>query len=686
MTGLATVRLRDIDETYGQLRLVEMVVSKATGVSELAQMARMEQRLREYMDTKWNVLKKEAVAKAGRMAEQGKNATDIDAAVKRIMSRWAGSVRGKLEEEIERFYKLSRMVAWRKLATGSDRPLTYDTPSFESVKKAKPTGAAEFFAAARPTFRTVDEKTIEALQNQQVFWIGNHYKNNVAESIKDTTREVLIESGERLRVAGDKMREKIADTLSHVRTTDGFRGSQRQYFEGLVANAATTSRNYGKMRTYRDLGIKKFEIRNPIDERTCSRCHTMNGKTFTVDQGSEMIERSLSARTPNAIKQIHPWKSDKWYNENTKVGAAGPVDAANLAAAGVILPPYHFKCRCVTDVSVEAGSYDNIFEDYLGPEPKPRNVNDKNPPKVPRRKVPAKPKAGQPPPEFPDLPDRPGKPMKAFDPGRLAANMKVANKNVDKIPRKVQVAIREDLNSIFASEGMVIRDVLHKKIGSGRFTLQDSLGKNITGVHEWDSTVRLTKKTWDNAYDFVQGSRSDDSIRGFRMLMHEAVHGTSPLSSGAYVEHGIVMEEMATELLARRLVRKYYTSITAKQTRLTGSYSPYVRSVKNAMSDAIDSTLKGDVRKSYLKWSDDILKRTDEDAKEKLLTDTSLKWRSNRSVDYQSKGKNVLLNRFSDNFELPPEVTTGMTKTEVDELNKQIRAKFVKKVKTLKPI
>ncbi len=84
----------------------------------------------------------------------------------------------------------------------------------------------------------------------------------------------------------------------------------------------------------------------------CKRCSHLNGKTFTVKQGQQMMAAELAAKRPNDVRSIHPWVSFKQITAvSSKPGHVSHADSANLAKAGVALPPVHFKCRCIVDVA-----------------------------------------------------------------------------------------------------------------------------------------------------------------------------------------------------------------------------------------------------------------------------------------------------------------------------------------------
>ena len=349
--------------SYIGLVASDEVVAKALKISEVSRIARAEARLREFVDAAWNKRAKMATKKAVSMAKQLKTSKQISATVDRIMAGWAKDVTPVFTAELENIYKLARIAAYKKAILRTKAPLQYDTPKFEKVKKA----AAGTIRAAQllPSFDLVDDMAVEALKKDQTFWIGRHYQHNLSPTIAKVSREVMIEAGKNAKLAGDLMSVNVANAFSHVSIPGGFHGTSKQYFEGLVANAATVGRVHGQMTSFMQIGITRYRITNPSDHRTCPVCTHMDGKVFTTQQGAQQMGDEMAAKTPEDIKKIHPWHTEKELKKISPAsgrvkGPAGVKDSKALADAGFSLPPFHFRCRCTVDVSEEAGSYKDL--------------------------------------------------------------------------------------------------------------------------------------------------------------------------------------------------------------------------------------------------------------------------------------------------------------------------------------
>lgn len=335
----------DLNKAYSALITADVLVEKAFMLSEIASIARAEIRLRKFIEGHWDVRKKQAITKAVSMATQKQAHGRIAKEVDRIMNLWSSDVLPHYNFEMARVYKLARVAGYKKASGDTTASLQFNTPKITSeVKKAK--------TSAAPKFDLVDKQAIEALEGKNTFWVGEHYGANVSATVAEVTKDVMIASGGSSKVAGEKIKEVLGKALGIFSTPSGYHGTQANYFEGLVANAMTVGRVYGQMRSFSQIGITKYTIVNPGGDRICEVCLALQGTTFTTQQAIDQISKEYGAKKPDDIKAIHPWPK----NTNDIVGKS----SAELAAAGLSLPPYHFRCRCTTDVSTEIETYEQL--------------------------------------------------------------------------------------------------------------------------------------------------------------------------------------------------------------------------------------------------------------------------------------------------------------------------------------
>jgi hypothetical protein len=264
------------------------------------------------------------------------------------MNKWAKDVTPTFNAEIAGVYRLARLAGYKKATKQTTASLQFNVPKTEgettTVKKAK--------VQALPSFDLVDEEAVAALKDKNTFWLGDHYDTNMSDSIRDTARQSMVEAGQSPAVAAQLMKQRVKDMLGKVVTPKGFIGTEKQYFEGLVSNAMTVGRVQGQMRSFAQIGITRYKIVNPGGTRICAVCASIEGKTFTIQQGLNQIEQEFEAKSKDDIKAVHPWPRSAKAVEGKS--------SKELADAGMSLPPYHFRCRCTVDVSDEIGSYEQL--------------------------------------------------------------------------------------------------------------------------------------------------------------------------------------------------------------------------------------------------------------------------------------------------------------------------------------
>lgn len=334
-----------LDRLHDGITAADDLLYKALRLREVTRIARLETQLRRYLLAKWEEHARMAERKASKMATQLKKPSEISRAIRSEMEKWAKEVLPRTNDTVERIYKLARESGWKKANKKTTGSLSYSTPNLQEVTaKAKPP-----VSDIVPSFDLIDEEAIEAMQEHQTFWIGEHYDKNVGKTVADTTRETMLEAGKDRRAAGKLMRERIGNVLHSFSIPGQFRGSAAKYMEGVAANAATTARSFGHLKSFVDAGVVKYEWNAVNDRRVCSQCSHMDGKIFTVDQGSSVMDAEMRAKTPAGVKRAHPFIGE------SKAGIAqlrslsptkgrGPArESAKLAGAGIAMPPLHFR-------------------------------------------------------------------------------------------------------------------------------------------------------------------------------------------------------------------------------------------------------------------------------------------------------------------------------------------------------
>jgi ribosomal protein L22 len=207
-------------------------------------------------------------------------------------------------------------------------------------------------------FRLVDRNAVKALSREQPFWIGDFYSTHMSDRIRDISRKAIVQKGLGRKEAAKVMSRVLRKELSwaggpaKLRGIDvipaRFAGNVGGYSEILVANAANRGRNMAFLSSFRDAGIERFRWNSVMDERTSEVCAFLDGREFAVETGMALMDEVSAAETPVDVKEITPWQTEMSVKAAAGKGTTSAQNA-RLAAAGVMVPPAHGRCRSVVE-------------------------------------------------------------------------------------------------------------------------------------------------------------------------------------------------------------------------------------------------------------------------------------------------------------------------------------------------
>lgn len=316
------------------------------------------------------------------------------------------------EELIRLSYALGRLYIRGRdaqiRATGKLPP-----PPELGIRKAKKSPAATIVASF--DFELADEKALEQLGANQTLWLRDNLGSVVTPvAVQDKIVESatkLVESGAAAAAIGQKLRSEMESAFG----VGMWEGKSLGYWQGVVDYAATSAAVAGQFAEMQAIGWTRYEIVNPMDERTTPICQMMNGKTALVEDAVALQAKmdaipgtvGTGGAAIDAMKEIKPFasggKSSAITSEVGGIKASGaqdltPAQSKDLAAAGFAFPPFHFRCRSFVDIAFDVG--DPVpMPDIPGvtPKPKPAPAPAPKPPApAPKPKPPApapKPKA-----------------------------------------------------------------------------------------------------------------------------------------------------------------------------------------------------------------------------------------------------------------------------------------------------
>lgn len=179
-----------------------------------------------------------------------------------------------------------------------------------------------------PPFTPFNQQVLDWLDDHHMYWIGDHFELQVREKIERAGEEILNEGLGRFR-AGQKMQEAFQGEFD----------KSNSYWEGLSNHVTTRSREFARIDAYLAAEVERYRIVTIDDFRRSDVCEILEGMVFEVSAAAAQRERLISARNPEDVKEIAPWRTAKEIEGKTP---------EELVGMGVMAPPFHFNCRTRT--------------------------------------------------------------------------------------------------------------------------------------------------------------------------------------------------------------------------------------------------------------------------------------------------------------------------------------------------
>lgn len=170
----------------------------------------------------------------------------------------------------------------------------------------------------------VDKDAISVLGQQNLFWLGKHYSDDVKNKIDTMLTEYFQEGLTRAKFAA-RIEENLSDLVKH----DG------RYWSDLADHMATKVREMGRVSTYEQSGIEYVKVKAVMDDKTSDICRDMHGRIISVKRLVEQRDTILAAKSKMELMDAAQWIDD--FKGKTS-------DLPD----GVGMPPYHWRCRTIT--------------------------------------------------------------------------------------------------------------------------------------------------------------------------------------------------------------------------------------------------------------------------------------------------------------------------------------------------
>lgn len=513
-------------------------------------------------------------------------------------------------------------------------------PSSIRVNKA---GPAEIVAGFNLSL--ADEKAIRELGNTGVLWFRDvngapYFDATAQKAIRDDALELVARGKDAGQVA-----KQLADKAEAMHGVGRFADRGRTYWGGVAEHAATTAGIRGQLSQLVSLGWERYEIINPMDERTTDICQYMNGKTVFVSAGVAEVNAVAGETTPDGVRSVKPFVpggSSQAVIDVLGRGApragAGDFSASQsqqLSRAGFAAPPYHFRCRSWVDIAHLPG--DPIpqlgphlvegLERPVGPTAAELAAEHKKQIEKWIKKTYKKQTGGS-------------VPVSTFNMTKLRRGLKSkaakTEAQIEQFRRRGaynvrytsgETAVRTELNGLLAEYEIASTDAMFDHNLAGHWTnatpepakraglavgdipaskWQDSkgiahgsrgyyhtsddllMGDSARAFHDGSGRIIMGRQAHEGAVAFVEGARDSHAVNGMKTLVHESLHGAT--NAGVYTYSGIgkPIEEVTTEMTARHIMAHKFGRTELVDYTHRGSYQTWINRTRIAIGKAID--------------------------------------------------------------------------------------------------
>lgn len=183
-------------------------------------------------------------------------------------------------------------------------------------------------------WRLQDLKSVNVLQKNTTFWVGEHFGDHVQGPIEEVLRG-FFEGGQDRAIVADNLKTAFQGVFER----------SNAYWDLLADHTCTKVREIGRVSGYEQAGIEYVQFRAHLDERTTAICRSMHGRIIAVQDTRRQVDNYLAAcatKDKTKIKNAWPWVSDR------QAGKLAGKKTSEIVKGNVSLPPLHARCRSIT--------------------------------------------------------------------------------------------------------------------------------------------------------------------------------------------------------------------------------------------------------------------------------------------------------------------------------------------------
>lgn len=180
-----------------------------------------------------------------------------------------------------------------------------------------------------------------------------------ANAARDAARAAIVAGIAAGKSSRDVSRDAVAAARGGIRRDD--------YWRDVAMATLNRSRTAALITSYAEAGVSGYVVRAQPD--ACDKCRYMESASqasaFSVQRGIDVLREATTARTPEAVRRASPFLGEGVDSSGRRAvfvgsgesrraiavvrgqGFADADSSGDLSRAGILLPPFHPRCKCV---------------------------------------------------------------------------------------------------------------------------------------------------------------------------------------------------------------------------------------------------------------------------------------------------------------------------------------------------
>lgn len=318
---------------------IERVLNKVEGDNDGEKINRMEKSLTRELVREHNKVATRANRRALRTFDNNSESPFTESDEQRLLRALERGFRGlsnktenRIANDIEEIYKTAKVRFARQ-----------QNIIAKNIRKADE-------LAQGVNFGIIDEASITQLSKLTTTAIGDHFPTNLKPRVSQAIQRGVFDKGLNKAQAGEFLKKELTringgNAFASVPRSVQAQGlnSVNAYYEGLSATNVTTARNFANIEHMDEAGVTRIQFAAIIDNRTSEICQQMDGRIFTIEQAKDFRQQYLDAENVEQVKSFATWHKNLQSIPGNQSGS--DISSQDLAQAGVIVPPLHFRCR-----------------------------------------------------------------------------------------------------------------------------------------------------------------------------------------------------------------------------------------------------------------------------------------------------------------------------------------------------